>query len=133
MSKKKAVNVAIDNYEGAFHPTEIVTLSGASIPYVNNIINGKHAVGELVQVKEGRKTKYRKNAEYEAPADAQATVEKDLPPVADRFAYIEVFTDMVIESMTASLISKYSQTWLSRAWFRACCSQESQAWVRLTS
>lgn len=116
-SKQDCIKDFIAEQEGTFHPSLIAGLAGASVPYVQNIINSLEATGILESSKVGKKTFYEvvTSVDDATGEETRAIVvkEEDKPSkivdpisefsVAERFDYIRKFSQLVIEGDTPSM------------------------------
>lgn len=107
-SKKRDLIInTIKQQTKEFHPTEIAGLTGASVPYVNNIILSLFATKQLEEIKDGRKTLF-KLIVGKIIADPQHnetpfTDKIQEYSVKERFSYVENFSQIVIDGILPSM------------------------------
>jgi len=114
-SKRDIIIESIIAQTEPFHPSKIAGLTGASVPYVTNVIIALESTGQLTTVKEGRKTFFKVSEDEQGdqilikdPQNNKTNIVSTVNPitefdVVERFDYVEKFAQLVIEGITPSL------------------------------
>lgn len=109
MKKSDLIKEAVMAQEAEFSPHLIAGVTGASVPYVQNVITPLVELGQLLEIKRGKKNLYRKVENTENGDSTSITFFKqnNANPmaeysVAERFQFAKDLTQMVCEDCTPS-------------------------------
>jgi hypothetical protein len=113
--KRATIIKLINQQDDTFSKDMIAGLAQSSIPYTENVIKTLVATGKLEKIKEGRQTLFKRvESEDGEVADISDPLNQSNRsglitnplsefPVAERFAYIERFVQMIVERHNPSL------------------------------
>ena len=112
-NKRDQIIDIIKQQKDIFHPSEIAGLTGASVPYVQNVILSLFATKQLTDVKDGRRTLFKlidgqpikdtQTNHQHAGGGRGATELFNEFTVRERFIYVDKFAQMVVEGDIPSM------------------------------
>lgn len=102
LNKRDSIVHRIRSQAGVFDQYTIANETGASAPYVLNVIKPLVDRGDVEEIREGRRIRYSYIGNAELPTDPFASAMQHFS-VAERFDYVHRFAQLVVEGVCPSL------------------------------